>query len=72
MSGINEIKYIKCLNCGKYINVSDAYKNKYCTLACSSNFSKCSNCGSFYLKIKGYSNKYCTIECAKKIESSKN
>jgi len=58
-----EVEYMRCFTCNKFIIAEDAYKKKYCSLACSSQYTKCSNCGSFYEIKKGYSEKYCTIDC---------
>jgi hypothetical protein len=59
-----EIEYMRCFNCGKFIITEDAYKEKYCSLICSSVYAKCSNCGTFYEAKKGYSENYCSCECS--------
>ncbi len=64
MSDNNTAEYIRCYNCGKHILAADAYKKKYCSIACSSMYEKCVNCGIFYMVKKGYSDKYCTKDCA--------
>ncbi len=63
MSENKEIQYIKCYTCGRFIVAEDAYKNKYCSLICSSVYDKCRNCGSFYVEKKGFSESYCSKEC---------
>ncbi|MBN2435359.1 MAG: hypothetical protein JXK07_08855 [Spirochaetes bacterium] len=64
MHNEKETEYIKCYNCGKYITKEDAYKGKYCSLACSTLFSKCRNCTSFFKQKDGFSEFYCSKECA--------
>jgi len=70
MSENNESEYKRCYTCGKYLLAEDTYKNKYCSLACSSIFSQCQNCGSFFNSKEGYSENYCSSDCADNSDTS--
>jgi endogenous inhibitor of DNA gyrase (YacG/DUF329 family) len=60
----NEPVYIKCRNCGIYIEENQSLNKLYCSEKCAHTFTRCPNCGNFFPDTEiDRHNGFCSIEC---------
>ena len=55
--------YIRCRNCGRYMEEPAAVLHYYCSEECSVQFTRCGNCGSYFPKKESDTGEYCSNEC---------
>lgn len=55
--------YIRCRNCGRYVEESAAVMKYYCSPECSTRFTRCRNCGKFFIAGESGSDTFCSEEC---------
>jgi len=55
--------FIRCRNCGKYIQAENAVLEAYCSLKCTIRYTACINCGSYFQKTGQKSELFCSNEC---------
>ncbi len=57
-------EYIRCRNCGSYIEKNQSISGVFCSEKCAEVFTRCPNCGSFFSAInKDLHNGFCSIDC---------
>ncbi len=56
--------YIRCRNCGKYMEENQSIAKLYCSEACAETYSRCPNCGGVFPSInRELYNGFCSLEC---------
>lgn len=60
----NHVSYIRCRNCGKYVEKNQSVGTVYCSEKCAGTFTRCPNCGKFFPVINiELHNGFCSAEC---------
>ncbi|MBN1412775.1 MAG: hypothetical protein JW969_18145 [Spirochaetales bacterium] len=65
-------EFIKCINCGKYINRENSMNEKFCSEDCARHYSVCEVCGRYFIKTEGFDETTCTKACSVKYKLKKN
>lgn len=55
--------YIRCRNCGSYVEEAEAVMKYYCSEECATLFTRCMNCGAYFVKSQSGSDTFCSEEC---------
>ena len=59
-----EHKYMRCRNCGRYIEKNQSVGELYCSEQCAQLFTRCKNCGNFFqIKKNNRQSVFCSLEC---------
>ncbi len=60
----DNVSYIRCRNCGRYIEKNQSISEIYCSETCAGTFTRCPNCGKFFPALnKERHNGFCSLEC---------
>ena len=58
-------EYIRCYNCGKWIDETNAVAEFYCSGECTEQYERCFTCGRFFSKAKGIKSGICSESCGR-------
>ncbi len=56
--------YVRCGNCGAYLQSEGLVGNRYCSEACAEQFRACENCGTYFRVGTGYGDRFCCGACS--------
>ena len=55
--------YVRCRNCGNFVEETKTINKYYCSKECSTGFVRCQNCGTYFAQDESGSDNFCSEEC---------
>ncbi len=58
-----DLKYLRCPNCGEYFASYQENENRFCSEECKIFYRSCTACGKYFVSTRDMSSIFCSNEC---------